>query len=41
MPTKVQIATLMPLCRFLLADRLAPKALRPLASQLLFGDPLR
>jgi hypothetical protein len=27
--------------RFLLADRLAPEALRPLASQLLFGDPLR
>jgi hypothetical protein len=31
----------MPLRRFLLADRLAPEALRPLASQLLFGDPLR
>eukprot|EP01047_Picozoa_sp_COSAG01_P077639 COSAG01_NODE_14056_length_1501_cov_22.734665_2_plen_134_part_01 len=35
----------MPLCRcaarFLLADKLAPEALRPLASQLLFGDPLR
>jgi hypothetical protein len=31
----------MPLCRFLLADRLAPEALRPLPSQLLFGDPLR
>eukprot|EP01047_Picozoa_sp_COSAG01_P005875 COSAG01_NODE_206_length_22034_cov_125.512585_20_plen_55_part_00 len=31
---------LMPLCRFLLADRLAPEALRPVASQLLFGDPL-
>eukprot|EP01047_Picozoa_sp_COSAG01_P025955 COSAG01_NODE_1656_length_9595_cov_4.929150_3_plen_111_part_00 len=30
----------MPLRRFLLADRLAPEALRPLASQLLFGDPL-
>jgi hypothetical protein len=27
--------------RFLLADRLAPEALRPLASQLLSGDPLR
>eukprot|EP01047_Picozoa_sp_COSAG01_P049438 COSAG01_NODE_4901_length_4641_cov_17.028181_8_plen_43_part_00 len=31
----------MPLRRFLLADRLAPEALRPLASQLLFGDRLR
>jgi hypothetical protein len=31
----------MALCRFLLADRPAPEALRPLASQLLFGDPLR
>jgi hypothetical protein len=31
----------MALCRFLLADRPAPEALRPLAIQLLFGDPLR
>jgi hypothetical protein len=38
---KRHICAFMPLCRFLLADRLAPKALRPLASQLLFGDPLR
>jgi hypothetical protein len=30
----------MALCRFLLADRPAPEALRPLAIQLLFGDPL-
>ena len=35
------ISASMPLRRFLLADRLAPEALRPLASQLLFGDPLR
>jgi hypothetical protein len=38
---KRPISAFMPLCRFLLADRLAPEALRPLASQLLFGDPLR
>jgi hypothetical protein len=38
---KRHIYAFMPLCRFLLADRLAPEALRPLASQLLFGDPLR
>jgi hypothetical protein len=31
----------MPLRRFLLADRPAPEAIRPLASQMLFGDPLR
>jgi hypothetical protein len=31
----------MPLRRFLLADRPAPEAICPLASQLLFGDPLR
>eukprot|EP01047_Picozoa_sp_COSAG01_P044792 COSAG01_NODE_4078_length_5377_cov_48.766578_3_plen_77_part_00 len=31
----------MPLRRFLPADRPAPEAIRPLASQLLFGDPLR
>jgi hypothetical protein len=31
----------MALCRFLLADRPAPEALRPLAIQLRFGDPLR
>jgi hypothetical protein len=29
----------MPLRRFLLADRPAPEAICPLASQLLFGDP--
>ena len=40
-PAKRQIYAFMPLRRFLLADRLAPEALRPLASQLLFGDPLR
>ena len=38
---KRPISAFMPLCRFLLADRLAPEALRPLESQLLFGDPLR
>jgi hypothetical protein len=39
---KRHICAFMPLCGFLLADRLAPEALRPLlASQLLFGDPLR
>jgi hypothetical protein len=37
---KRQISAFMLLCRFLLADRLAPEALRPLASHLLFGDPL-
>jgi hypothetical protein len=39
-PAKRHIYAFMPLRRFLLADRLAPEALRPLASQLLFGDPL-
>jgi hypothetical protein len=38
---KRPISAFMPLCKFLLADRLAPEALRPLASQPLFGDPLR
>jgi hypothetical protein len=37
---KSHIYGFMALCRFLLADRPAPEALRPLAIQLLFGDPL-
>jgi hypothetical protein len=35
------ILPFMPLRRILLADRHAPEAHRPLANQLLFGDPLR